>query len=74
MSNIGVSITGPCIPGWADAQPHYARTLREWRRRFLATFNDLIQPALRAEHPEMTDADIEVFKRKWLCMCRLADN
>ena len=49
------------------SQPHYARTLREWRRRFLANFNNLIQPALRAEHPEMTDVDIEVFKRKWIC-------
>jgi cyclopropane-fatty-acyl-phospholipid synthase len=41
--------------------------LREWRRRFLANFDDKIGPALRAEHPEMTDADIEVFKRKWIC-------
>lgn len=48
-------------------QPHYARTLREWRRRFLANFDNLIAPALRAEHSEMTDADIEVFKRKWIC-------
>ncbi|ORX34243.1 S-adenosyl-L-methionine-dependent methyltransferase [Kockovaella imperatae] len=54
--------------------PHYARTLREWRRRFLASFNDRIGPAMRAEHPEMTDADIEVFKRKWIyyfCYCEV---
>ena len=49
------------------SQPHYARTLREWRRRFLDAFNDRIGPAMRSEHPEMTDGDIEVFKRKWIC-------
>lgn len=67
ISNIGVSLCHFTECVYADLQPHYARTLREWRRRFLANFNDLIAPALRSEHPEMTDADIEVFKRKWLC-------
>jgi cyclopropane-fatty-acyl-phospholipid synthase len=55
--------------------PHYARTLREWRRRFLDRFEDVIVPALKAEHPSvMSDAcgaqgrkEIEVFKRKWTC-------
>jgi len=52
--------------------PHYARTLREWRRRFLDRFNDVIVPALKAEYPSMVGRDqglneIEVFKRKWLC-------
>jgi cyclopropane-fatty-acyl-phospholipid synthase len=55
--------------------PHYARTLREWRRRFLDRFNDVIVPALKAEHPsvmgdgcgEQGRKEIEVFKRKWLC-------
>jgi cyclopropane-fatty-acyl-phospholipid synthase len=70
VSNIGVS--GLCnhlarLQAKNRVQPHYARTLREWRRRFLANFDDKIGPALRAEHPEMTDADIEVFKRKWIC-------
>ncbi|GFZ43188.1 hypothetical protein JCM24511_00907 [Saitozyma sp. JCM 24511] len=54
--------------------PHYARTLREWRRRFLHAFHDRVEPALRSEHPEMTDADIEVFKRKWIyyfCYCEV---
>lgn len=50
-------------------QPHYARTLREWRIRFLNNFERDIVPALRDEHPEMTDADIQVFKRKWICTC-----
>ncbi|KAK4688910.1 cyclopropane-fatty-acyl-phospholipid synthase, partial [Tremellales sp. Uapishka_1] len=58
----------------ANIGPHYARTLREWRRRFLSHFNDGIMPALRVEHPEMSEADIEVFKRKWIyyfCYCEV---
>ncbi|KAF5360726.1 hypothetical protein D9756_004655 [Leucocoprinus leucothites] len=62
--------------------PHYARTLREWRRRFLDRFDDVIVPALKAEHPSvMGDAcgeqgsrEIDVFKRKWLyyyCYCEI---
>ncbi|KAH8081430.1 Mycolic acid cyclopropane synthetase-domain-containing protein [Filobasidium floriforme] len=46
--------------------PHYARTLREWRLRFLKNFDRDIRPALRDEHPEMSPADVEVFKRKWI--------
>ena len=66
VSNIGVSLTLH-VADEAYVQPHYARTLREWRRRFLRNFNLRIAPALHAEHPEMTAEDIEVFKRKWLC-------
>ncbi|KAI8994252.1 cyclopropane-fatty-acyl-phospholipid synthase [Trametes punicea] len=61
--------------------PHYARTLREWRRRFEARFDDTIVPALRAEHPGVMAADdakareeIEVFRRKWIyyyCYCEV---
>lgn len=56
--------------------PHYARTLREWRRRFLARFEDVIEPALRAEYPDVMSGEkgrreVEVFKRKWICMCYL---
>lgn len=52
--------------------PHYARTLREWRRRFLDRFEDVIVPALKAEYPEVMGGargrdEIEVFKRKWIC-------
>ncbi|WWC99574.1 hypothetical protein V866_006478 [Kwoniella sp. B9012] len=46
--------------------PHYARTLREWRHRFIANFNDSVIPALLDEHPEMDQEDIQVFKRKWI--------
>ncbi|KAH7915484.1 CFS1-like protein [Hygrophoropsis aurantiaca] len=54
--------------------PHYARTLREWRRRFLDRFDGVIIPALKAEHPSVMSGErgrheIEVFKRKWLCDC-----
>jgi len=57
--------------------PHYARTLREWRRRFLDRFDDVIVPALRAEYPlvmgnvngDQGQNEIEIFKRKWLCEC-----
>ncbi|KAH7885265.1 CFS1-like protein [Phlebopus sp. FC_14] len=54
--------------------PHYARTLREWRRRFLDQFKSVIVPALKAEHPSVMDGpkgeeEIQIFKRKWLCNC-----
>ncbi|KAM5535007.1 hypothetical protein V8D89_011380 [Ganoderma adspersum] len=61
--------------------PHYSRTLREWRRRFEARFEDVIIPALKAEYPGVMDTDdasareeIEVFKRKWIyyyCYCEV---
>nr|XP_018267085.1 uncharacterized protein I303_01068 [Kwoniella dejecticola CBS 10117]OBR89243.1 hypothetical protein I303_01068 [Kwoniella dejecticola CBS 10117] len=47
--------------------PHYARTLREWRHRFVANFEDQVVSALLDEHPEMNEEDIQVFKRKWIC-------
>lgn len=56
--------------------PHYARTLREWRRRFEASFDDKetgIRAALLKDHAairdlpaEQREAEVEVFKRKWL--------
>jgi cyclopropane-fatty-acyl-phospholipid synthase len=56
--------------------PHYARTLREWRRRFLERFNSVIVPALMKEYPdtmggERGQKEIEVFKRKWICECHV---
>ena len=52
--------------------PHYARTLREWRRRFLDRFESIIVPALKDQYPEVMTGErgrqeIEVFKRKWIC-------
>jgi cyclopropane-fatty-acyl-phospholipid synthase len=54
--------------------PHYARTLREWRRRFLYQFDRIIVPALKREYPDVMNGprgkeEIEVFKRKWICAC-----
>jgi cyclopropane-fatty-acyl-phospholipid synthase len=51
--------------------PHYARTLREWRRRFEDNFTE-IEQALRKDHPGAFDTErahdeLEVFRRKWLC-------
>ncbi|KAI0712318.1 cyclopropane-fatty-acyl-phospholipid synthase [Earliella scabrosa] len=61
--------------------PHYARTLREWRRRFEARFEEMIVPALKAEYPGVMDSndakareEIEVFRRKWIyyyCYCEV---
>lgn len=53
--------------------PHYARTLREWRKRFLASFNDIVIPALKKDYPDVMcgprgKEEIEVFRRKWLCL------
>lgn len=55
--------------------PHYARTLREWRRRFIDCFETIIVPDLQKEYPNVMGAqcgergreEIEVFKRKWIC-------
>ncbi|ETW81830.1 cyclopropane-fatty-acyl-phospholipid synthase [Heterobasidion irregulare TC 32-1] len=51
--------------------PHYARTLREWRRRFIDNFHT-IEEALRREHPGAFDGpngqtELQVFWRKWIC-------
>lgn len=71
-----VAFTSECILRGAQGRlvidsisnigPHYARTLREWRIRFLRNFERDIVPALKDEHPEMSDEDIQVFKRKWI--------
>lgn len=75
-----VSFTTACIDKGSQGRlnvdsivnigPHYARTLREWRIRFLMNFERDIRPALKDEHPEMTEEDIMVFKRKWICESR----
>ncbi|KAJ4493210.1 CFS1-like protein [Lentinula lateritia] len=57
--------------------PHYARTLREWRKRFVQRFEEVVVPALQKEYPEVMGVakgkkgrkEIEVFKRKWICEC-----
>lgn len=44
---------------------HYSKALRLWNEEFLASFDDKIRPALRKEHPDMTDREMDVFRRKW---------
>ncbi|EGG01939.1 uncharacterized protein MELLADRAFT_38847 [Melampsora larici-populina 98AG31] len=48
--------------------PHYARTLREWQRRFETNFETLIMPSLISSYPDLKvhPEQIEVFRRKWL--------
>jgi cyclopropane-fatty-acyl-phospholipid synthase len=44
---------------------HYAKTLRLWREKFLDNFDSRIRPALKLQHGEMGEKEIEVFRRKW---------
>ncbi|KAK4125433.1 cyclopropane-fatty-acyl-phospholipid synthase [Parathielavia appendiculata] len=44
---------------------HYVRTLRLWREKFLANFEDKICPALLKKHTNVQEADVKVFRRKW---------
>ena len=43
----------------------YAKTLRLWRNQFEQNFNTRIRPALLAEHEDMSEKDVELFRRKW---------
>ncbi|KAJ4481962.1 CFS1-like protein [Lentinula aciculospora] len=60
--------------------PHYARTLREWRKRFLQRFEEVVVPALQREYPDVMGMkgkdskqaerarnEVEVFKRNCYC-------
>jgi len=52
--------------------PHYAKTLRLWREKFLVNFDDRIKPSLLQDYNGMTDSDVELFRRKWeyyFCYC-----
>lgn len=51
--------------------PHYSRTLREWRSRFLAQFDSVIGPALLEQYPSIKGGprekeELEIFKRMWI--------
>ena len=46
--------------------PHYARTLREWKRKFLANWEVTISPSLVAQYG-LDEPALEIFKRKWIC-------
>ncbi|EJT98545.1 cyclopropane-fatty-acyl-phospholipid synthase [Dacryopinax primogenitus] len=45
--------------------PHYARTLREWQRKFLANFDSVILPQLQEQY-SVSNEEVETFKRKWV--------
>jgi len=45
--------------------PHYSKTLRRWKEKFMQNFEARIRPALTDEHSGMTESDTELFKRKW---------
>lgn len=45
--------------------PHYTKTLRIWRGKFLDNFEKKIKPALLSDHAGMTEKDAELFKQKW---------
>ena len=44
---------------------HYVRALREWRERFQENWEKVIKPALSVRKPDMTDVDMDTFRRKW---------
>ncbi|KAJ7103758.1 S-adenosyl-L-methionine-dependent methyltransferase [Mycena epipterygia] len=46
--------------------PHYPRTLREWSRRFQQNFDGHIKVGLKTRHPDLSDEEIEIFRRKWI--------
>ncbi|OLN81198.1 Tuberculostearic acid methyltransferase UfaA1 [Colletotrichum chlorophyti] len=44
---------------------HYSKTLRLWKEEFLRNFDSKIRPALKQEHENMSEEEIDVFRRKW---------
>lgn len=64
------------LQGCDSIGPHYARTLREWKRKFEECFYDEeggIREALLRDHPDIArlpagkrEEEVEVFRRKWL--------
>ncbi|KAJ7735289.1 CFS1-like protein [Mycena maculata] len=46
--------------------PQYARTLREWKRRFLANWEGVVAKALMEQY-NLDAKSLEVFRRKWIC-------
>jgi cyclopropane-fatty-acyl-phospholipid synthase len=46
--------------------PHYARTLREWKRRFLRNWEGTIKQLLIEQH-SLDEQALGAFKRRWMC-------
>ncbi|PPQ92215.1 hypothetical protein CVT25_008989 [Psilocybe cyanescens] len=63
-----------CLESTFDYGTHYPRTLRDWRRRLQANWNDALAAKLRLRHSELaSDEALEGFKRKWEYMCIYAE-
>lgn len=45
--------------------PHYARTLREWKRKFLANWKAIAKELM--DRYNLDARGQEIFKRKWIC-------
>lgn len=45
---------------------HYSKCLREWRKKFIANFDDHIAPAMVSRNKEMSPFALEQFKRKFI--------
>jgi len=45
--------------------PHYARTLREWKHRFLANWESIVAKAL-VEQYQLDAKALDIFQRKWI--------
>ncbi len=54
------------VDSMVNIGPHYARTLREWKRNFVDSWEETIAPALVRKY-NLTAAEQEVFRRKWIC-------
>ncbi|KII92225.1 hypothetical protein PLICRDRAFT_695646 [Plicaturopsis crispa FD-325 SS-3] len=61
-----ITSAGLNIESIENIGPHYARTLREWGYRFEGNFETHIRPAFTKKYPDLSDADIEIFRRKWI--------
>jgi cyclopropane-fatty-acyl-phospholipid synthase len=44
---------------------HYVKALRLWRENFLKSWDTLIKPGLKEKMPNLTTADMNIFRRKW---------
>ncbi|KAI0102481.1 cyclopropane-fatty-acyl-phospholipid synthase [Nemania sp. FL0031] len=66
FSSIYAGSQGRLVPSTLlNVGGHYGRTVREWGKSFLQNFDEQIKPALLKEHDNMTERDVEIFKRKW---------
>ncbi|KAI1132603.1 Mycolic acid cyclopropane synthetase-domain-containing protein [Nemania abortiva] len=66
FSSIQEGSQGRLIPSTLiNAGAHYGLTVREWGKAFLQNFDARIKPALLREHGDMTETEVEPFKRKW---------